>query len=86
MGVMQSLNQLEDRLPGPRIEVAGGLIRQKNLGLGHQRPRQGDPLLLARRSARPTGASPAPPDPPLPARTPPVPGQQPDPSPEPARA
>jgi len=41
---------LEDRHhldAGARVEVAGGLVRQEQGGAVHQRPRDGDPLLLA---------------------------------------
>jgi len=31
----------------PGVEVAGGLVREDQVGPGDQRPRRGDPLLLA---------------------------------------
>ena len=39
--------QREDRLPRLRVEVAGRLVGQDESRLGHERPRDGDALLLA---------------------------------------
>ncbi len=35
----------------PRVEVAGRFVGDEDLGLGHQRPGDGDPLLLAPESS-----------------------------------
>ena len=54
MILMQPLNQPKDRLRCLPIQIPRRLIRQQNLRLRHQRPRQAHPLLLpAAQLARP---------------------------------
>ena len=46
MRPMQPLNQPEHRLRRPVIQIPRRLVRQQNLRLRHQSPRQANPLLL----------------------------------------
>ena len=60
--VAQRLDQVEHALPGVRVEVAGRLVAQQQLGLLGERPGDRDPLRLAagelRRKGRPSPARP----------------------------
>jgi hypothetical protein len=51
---MQILQQIHDHLAGPEVEIAGGFVGQKDVGVSHQRARQHDALLLPTRKL--TGA------------------------------
>ena len=48
-GSMQILEQVHDHLARPEIEIAGGLVGQKNAWVTHQRAGQHDSLLLSTR-------------------------------------
>ena len=48
-GPMQILEQVHDHLAGPEIEIAGGFVGQKDVGVAHQRAGQHDSLLLSAR-------------------------------------
>ena len=49
-------HELEDLGAGLRVEVAGRLVGEDDLGLAHERARDGDALLLATRElGRPVG-------------------------------
>src|ERR671910_3775814 len=47
--IVQLPEEVQDGFPRSRIQVAGGLVRQKEGRAVDQRPRYGDPLLLAAR-------------------------------------
>ena len=47
VGTVQVLQKTEDLLTGGLVEVAGGLVGEKNFGLGDQGAGQGHALLLA---------------------------------------
>ena len=44
---VEAAQEVEDRLPGARIEVAGGLVGDQHFRLGDQGAGDGDALLLA---------------------------------------
>jgi hypothetical protein len=44
---VEALQDLHDLDAGPAVQVAGGLVGQDQLGLVHEGPRDGHPLLLA---------------------------------------
>jgi len=46
MLAVQASDELEDDIGSSSIEIAGGLVRQKDLGPSDQSPSQGKPLLL----------------------------------------
>src|SRR5439155_1214827 len=46
---VERLHQIDDVLTGDRVEVGGGLVGEDYLGLGDQRPGDGDALPLAAR-------------------------------------
>ena len=46
---VQGIEQAHDALGGRRVEGAGGLVGQHNLGAAHERARDGDALLLPAR-------------------------------------
>ena len=48
-GAMQILEQVHDHFAGPEIEIAGGFVRQKDVGVAHQRAGQYDSLLFSAR-------------------------------------
>src|SRR5262249_26549899 len=54
------VDQLQDLLPGTRVEVAGGLVRQDEQRIDHERPRDRDALHLAARQLVGTMPAPAP--------------------------
>ena len=49
--------QLEDAAGGALVEVAGRLVGDEDRGIVHQRPRDGDALLLAARELARVGAA-----------------------------
>jgi acyl-CoA thioesterase I len=46
-GTVEIEEKIRDALAGMRIEITRGLVREQNVGLGHERAREGDALLLA---------------------------------------
>ena len=48
-GPMQILEQIHDHLTGPKVEVAGGFVGQKDTRVPDQRAGQNDSLLLPTR-------------------------------------
>ena len=46
---VKALEEFENHLAGPEIEVSGGFIGQQDAWVADQRPGENDPLLLASR-------------------------------------